>query len=135
MTTVTTTSNVGILTTATSSSKTSSTIDYESFLKLLIAQLKNQDPTKPVESTQFVSQLASFSAVEQQVATNNRLDQLLTASNLAQAGALVGLHLKSADGTIEGNIAEVRILSNAVTAVLADGRTIDVGSGVALSKP
>jgi flagellar basal-body rod modification protein FlgD len=117
------------------SSKSSSTVDYESFLKLLIAQLKNQDPTKPMDSTQFVSQLASFSAVEQQVATNARLDQLLTASNLSQAGAIVGLHVRSDDGTIEGNIKEVRIQSHAVTAVLEDGRTIDVGSGVTLSKP
>lgn len=116
-------------------SKTNSTVDYESFLKLLIAQLKNQDPTKPMDSTQFVSQLASFSAVEQQVATNTRLDQLLASASLAQAGPMIGLHLKSQDGTIEGTVQEVRILSNSVTAVLDNGQTVDVGSGVILSKP
>ena len=47
--------------------------DYESFLTLLTAQLKNQDPLKPLESTEFVAQLASFSAVEQQVRTNDSL--------------------------------------------------------------
>ncbi len=42
-----------------------STLDYNSFLKLLTAQMKFQDPTKPTDATQFVSQLASFSSVEQ----------------------------------------------------------------------
>lgn len=117
------------------SSKSNSTVDYDAFLKLLIAQLKNQDPTKPMDSTQFVSQLASFSAVEQQIATNARLDQVLQATNLSQAGSLVGLHLRTADGTIEGNIKEVRILSDSVIAVLQDGRNVDVGNGLILSKP
>lgn len=53
--------------------------DFQTFLKLLTAQLRNQDPLKPLESTEFVAQLASFSAVEQQVATNAKLDSLLDA--------------------------------------------------------
>lgn len=50
--------------------------DFETFLKLLTTQLKNQDPLKPTESTEFVAQLASFSAVEQQVRANDRLEQI-----------------------------------------------------------
>jgi flagellar basal-body rod modification protein FlgD len=110
-----------------------STVDYQSFLKLLIAQLKNQDPTKPMDSTQFVSQLASFSAVEQQISTNARLDQMLTQSSIAQAGAMVGLHLRSADGSIEGNITQVNILSTGVVAVLDNGQSVPVGAGISLS--
>ena len=47
--------------------------DFETFLKLLTAQLRNQDPLQPMDSTEFVAQLASFSAVEQQVRANDRL--------------------------------------------------------------
>ena len=45
-------------------------VDYQSFLKLLMAQMKNQDPTKPMESTEYVAQLATFSQVEQSVQMN-----------------------------------------------------------------
>jgi flagellar basal-body rod modification protein FlgD len=53
--------------------------DFETFLTLLTSQMKNQDPLKPMESTEFVAQLASFSAVEQQVRTNDRLDDIFGA--------------------------------------------------------
>lgn len=51
--------------------------DFQTFLTLLTAQMRNQDPLKPVESTEFIAQLASFSAVEQQVRTNDRLDHII----------------------------------------------------------
>ncbi|MCA8887608.1 MAG: hypothetical protein KDA46_02185 [Parvularculaceae bacterium] len=50
--------------------------DFENFLNLLTAQLRNQDPLSPLDSTQFVAQLASFSTVEQLVKANERLDAL-----------------------------------------------------------
>jgi flagellar basal-body rod modification protein FlgD len=53
--------------------------DFETFLTLLTAQMRNQDPLKPLESTEFVAQLASFSTVEQQVRSNDRLDRILDA--------------------------------------------------------
>ncbi len=66
------------------SSIASAASDFDTFLKLLTAQLRNQDPTSPIDSTQFVEQLASFSAVEQQIETNKRLETL--AENLAVSG-------------------------------------------------
>lgn len=62
--------------------------DFQTFLTLLTTQLQNQDPLKPMESTEFVSQLASFSAVEQQVRTNDRLDEIFAALS---GGASAGL--------------------------------------------
>ena len=55
------------------------TADFDTFLKLLTTQLKYQDPLQPMESTEFVAQLASFSAVEQQIGSNTRLDSILAA--------------------------------------------------------
>ena len=51
--------------------------NFDTFLSLLTAQLRNQDPLEPVDSTDFVAQLAQFSAVEQQVQTNNALTDIL----------------------------------------------------------
>lgn len=51
--------------------------DTQSFLKLLTAQLANQDPMAPIDATQFVTQLAQFSSVEQAVQSNTKLAEVL----------------------------------------------------------
>lgn len=62
--------------------------DFETFLTLLTAQMRNQDPLKPMESTEYVAQLASFSSVEQQVRTNDSLGRIF---DLLSGGAADGL--------------------------------------------
>ena len=67
--------------------------DFQGFLQLLTAQLRNQDPLSPIDSTQFIEQLASFSSVEQQIKTNTKLDNLaesLVGANLEQATQWIG---------------------------------------------
>ena len=51
-------------------------VDFQNFLTLLTAQLKNQDPLDPADSTEFVAQLAQFSSVEQLVSANDKLDSI-----------------------------------------------------------
>ena len=48
------------------------------FLKLLVAQLRNQDPLQPQDGTQFVAQLAQFSGLEQTIGIKQDLDSILT---------------------------------------------------------
>lgn len=50
--------------------------EFNNFLELLTAQIRNQDPLEPLDSTQFVEQLATFSTLEQQVQSNTRLDTI-----------------------------------------------------------
>ncbi|MDM7256188.1 MAG: flagellar hook capping FlgD N-terminal domain-containing protein [Paracoccus sp. (in: a-proteobacteria)] len=67
--------------------------DFETFLKMLTTQIKNQDPMNPMESTDFAVQLATFSGVEQQVRTNDLLQSLgrqLGVSGLAQLSGWIG---------------------------------------------
>ena len=52
-------------------------VDSNTFLKLLVAQLKNQDPLEPQQGAEFVAQLAQFNSLEQLISINNRLDQLV----------------------------------------------------------
>src|ERR1700761_4909773 len=62
------------------------------FLQLLTAQLQNQDPTSPTDPTQFVSQLAQFSTVEQLVQSNttlNNISQSLSGLALGQYAGLI----------------------------------------------
>lgn len=51
-------------------------LGQDAFLKLLVAQISHQDPLKPMDDTAFVAQLAQFSALEQQMGTNKKLDSL-----------------------------------------------------------
>jgi len=108
-------------------------MDYNSFLKLLVAEMQNQDPTNPTDPTQQLSQLASFSAVEQQVATNAKLDSLLSASALSQASAVIGHTVTSSDGTVSGVVQSVVLASNGPVAVLDNGGTLLLGSGIVVS--
>ena len=113
--------------------KTSKTaVDYQSFLKLLIAEMKNQDPTKPMDSTQYVAQLATFSQVEQSVQTNTKLEQIMQSSALSQADALIGRSITSADGKTTGVVASVKLASNGLIAVLQNGTEVPVGAGVSI---
>ena len=61
--------------------------DFDAFLTMLTAQVRHQDPLAPLDSTQFVEQLATFSAVEQQVETNKHLEAIaeMVAAALTEA--------------------------------------------------
>jgi len=127
---MTTTIPVGANQASQQTSKTA--VDYQSFLKLLIAEMKNQDPTKPMDSTQYVAQLATFSQVEQSVQTNTKLDQIMQSSALSQADALIGRSITSADGKTTGTVASVTLSSSGLIAVLQDGTQVPVGAGVSI---
>ncbi len=58
-------------------------VDQQTFLKLLVEQLKNQDPLAPQDGAQFVAQLAQFSSLDQLVSMNQELGQLIKQQQLA----------------------------------------------------
>jgi flagellar basal-body rod modification protein FlgD len=60
--------------------------NFGDFLKLLMTQLQNQDPSSPLDTNQFTSELVQFSSVEQQINTNSSLTQLI---QLTQAGEVM----------------------------------------------
>jgi flagellar basal-body rod modification protein FlgD len=71
--------------------KTSIGTDYDNFLKLLVAQVQNQDPLEPMDSTTFVSQLAQLSQVEQAIQTNQNLEAISGRMDSVTAFADLGL--------------------------------------------
>lgn len=109
------------------------TLNYESFLKLLVAQLKNQDPTEPMDATQQMAQLATFSQVEQTIKTNKNLESLLQRTSLQEANSVIGRTVTSEDGEISGVVKEVTLYTDGIVATLDSGEKLVVGPGVKVS--
>jgi len=78
---------------ATNSAKPRLNADFDTFLKLLTTQLKNQDPTKAMDAQQMTQQLVQFAGVEQQLAVNGNLERLIAlqqGDQLVSAAPLMG---------------------------------------------
>ncbi len=77
--------------------------NFNDFLSLLTTQLQNQDPTAPMDTNQFTSQLVQFTGVAEQINTNATLGQILTSAQtqqLGQASSLVGTQVSFTGGTL-----------------------------------
>jgi len=120
---------------ASSEASASASLDYNSFLKLLVAQMQNQDPTDPMDASEQVAQLATFSQVEQTIQTNRNLESMIAGSALNNATTYVGKTLTSADGKISGVIASVKVYSDAIVATTVDGKEIPITVGVKVGTP
>ncbi|MDR0764219.1 MAG: flagellar hook assembly protein FlgD [Synergistaceae bacterium] len=103
-----------------------SSLDKEDFLKLLVAQLTHQDPTNPMQDTEFVSQLATYSGLEQQMNMNKNLETLIASQNAntaASAMSLIGsiVGFTDDDGMLQtGQVAFLDIVNGEVNLVLTD---------------
>ena len=124
---------------ANSSTKTTSTnsVDYNTFLQLLVAEMKNQDPTNPMDTAQYMSQFAQLSTVEQAMQTNAKLDALLSSQSLSQADGLIGKTVSFTDATgasFSGKVVSISINSDGSIATLENGTKVAVGPGLTISQ-
>lgn len=93
-------------------------VSQDTFLKLLITQLKNQDPLNPQESHEFVSQLAQFTSLEQMTALNKSIQTVLETSVTNLIGKSVAV--------IDGNGNEITGKVDGIV-YYADGPAVSVG--------
>ncbi len=87
--------------------------NFNDFLQLLMTQLQNQDPTSPLDTNEFTSQLVQFASVEQQINTNSSLTQLIQltqSGELLQAGSVVGhqVRIQSDHIPLQGGTGQVQ---------------------------
>jgi flagellar basal-body rod modification protein FlgD len=103
----------------------------QDFLKLLMAQLSNQNPMKPMDDTQMISQMAQFSALEATQALNATIQKTSNVQTVAQTSALIGKYIQadSADGTSTmGMVTDVRFTSTdgvVAPTLSVDGKDVD----------
>ncbi|MBM3569478.1 MAG: flagellar hook assembly protein FlgD [Alphaproteobacteria bacterium] len=113
---------------------------FDNFLTLLTKQLQYQDPLKPMDSSQFTSQLVQFTGVEQAVSTNKNLEKLLSAMQGNQFSAMVGaidktLEAEGGEAGLVGGSAtwsyklESQAIDNKLKIADADGRVVRTLSG------
>lgn len=115
-----------------SSDTASASMNYDSFLQLLIAQMQNQDPTDPMDATSQVSQLATFSQVEQSIKTNTLLRSMLQSDALTKAGDMIGKTVTSSDSSTTGVVSAAKVSDDAITLTTAAGGTISLQTGVTI---
>lgn len=118
---------------STETNASAASLNYNTFLKLLLEQMRNQDPTAPMKSTDYMAQLATFSQVEQTMIGNNKLDALLSSSVLSQADSVIGRTVTSADGSISGQVSSVRVTNDGAVAKLSTGDELLIGPGIVIS--
>lgn len=108
----------------------STEVGKDEFLKLLIAQLQNQDPTNPEDSSEFAAQLAQYSSVEQQIAIRAGIDKLVAASEKTDTDASPTANLDPAslvgrEVVVFGSQIEVDAERNPISMPLRNAATAD----------
>jgi flagellar basal-body rod modification protein FlgD len=124
------------LATETNSAPRSGAIGQDDFLKILLTQLRFQDPLKPMDNQEFVAQLAQFSALEINRQQSEKIDTLLAMQAATQAVGLIGrtIEMRTASGAstigavsaISFASGEPRLTVNANGTTFVDVRPSDI---------
>ena len=93
---------IGVLPAQTSTAIPDRGIRQDDFLRILLTQLRFQDPLQPVDNKEFIAQLAQFSALEINRQQSDKIDTLLTIENANQAIALVGKSVEVREAATAG---------------------------------
>lgn len=104
-------------------------LSFESLLQIILTQLTFQDPLKPIDNFEFVSQLAQFSQIQQTQNLNDKIDSLLASQTTAQATSLLGktADIPAGQITLSGKVVAINFSNGEprVSIETPDGQTIN----------
>jgi flagellar basal-body rod modification protein FlgD len=127
----------------------SNILGKDDFLKILITQLQNQDPTSPMQDREFIAQMASFSSLEQMTNMNQTMQQFLsfqTESSLLQQSQMIGKQVTYESETVnaegekvveekEGTVKAVLFEKGSVMLEMSDGTKITSFQVIKITDP
>lgn len=109
-------------------------LGFQDLLRIVLTQLTYQDPLKPIDNFEFVSQLAQFSQIQQTQTMSDRVLGILQAQATTQATSVLGhtVDIPAGSAVVSGKVTSISFLTGdpQLTIETSDGRTI---SGIALS--
>ncbi len=123
-----------------STSSLSSEISMENFLTLFVTQLQNQNPLDPTDNTEFMSQLAQFSTLEQAQQQTEYLSDIssigsasLQLDQLSLASTFIGKTIKYSDGsdsseTLSGIVEGVKLEEDGTVSFIIDGESVSISN-------
>lgn len=100
-------------------------IDKNAFLKILTVELSNQDPLNSTDNTQYVSQMAQFTALEQTQNLNSSVERLLLSEKITQGTLLIGQNVEiqlDKENSIKDVARAVRVENNGVYIITDSGK-------------
>ena len=122
-------------TTSVTNNSPNAVLGKDDFLKLLVDQLKNQDPTSPTDSSTFMAQLAQFSSLAQQTNMSQTLTGLASTDAVTQGVDLIGRNLTftRTDGSSGTGIAQAITVAGGAVVIDVGGENVDPADVTAVS--
>lgn len=108
--------------------RSAKTLDKDAFLRLYVEQLKNQDPTRPQDTSAMIGQMAQFSILEQLTNLSSEIAAIKLSQQLGEASALIGKEVTvyTADGQAAGPVEKVT-LTDGLVQISIDGKAYKLG--------
>ncbi|GEM_PF-741848 len=115
----------------------SSQLNEDTFMKLLVAELQNQDPMQPTDNAQLMAQMAQFSMVDQLNTLNQTVAYQAGAQGLATASALLGRQVSApaSDGSLLTGVVSSVALKNGEVVVTVDGQEVSLSNITEVASP
>lgn len=114
-------------------------LDKTAFLTLLVTQLRHQDPINPMQSEQFMGQLAQFNQLEQSINLNRNFEEFQDIQALTQASSLIGKEVVALSfgeneeaGLVKGSVEEVILYNGNPILKLSSGEEVPIQAVVSV---
>ena len=108
------------------------------FIKLMVTQLQNQDPTQPASSDQLLSQMSQIGQLQSSTDLQTTLASMVSQNQVGAAGNLIGKNVQGIDdkgGTVNGTVDSVLVQSGQVYLQLHDGSQLQMGNVTKITSP